>query len=124
MKKVLQILLILVFSTSFAQSKNPDLERARKFVEESLNNKTANNVIVKKTSKSLLQKETVIKIAELVLFQIYGKENILRQKPYKTYRINNFWLIEGTLQEGFKGGVFQIIIDDRTGEIKRITHGK
>ena len=90
MKKVLQILLILVFSTSFAQSKNPDLERARKFVEESLNNKTAHNVIVKKTSKSLLQKETVIKIAELVLFQIYGKENILRQKPYKTYRINNF----------------------------------
>ena len=124
MKKVLQILLILVFSTSFAQSNNPDLERARKFVEESLNNKTAHNVIVKKTSKSLLQKETVIKIAELVLFQIYGKENILRQKPYKTYRINNFWLIEGTLQEGFKGGVFQIIIDDRTGEIKRITHGK
>lgn len=124
MKKVLQILLILVFSTSFAQSKNPDLERARKFVEESLNNKTAHNVIVKKTSKSLLQKETVIKIAELVLFQIYGKENILRQKPYKTFRINNFWLVEGTLPEGFKGGVFQIIIDDRTGEIKRITHGK
>ena len=124
MKKVLQILLISVVSNSFAQSKNPDLERARKFVEESLNNKTAHNVIVKKTSKSLLQKETVIKIAELVLFQIYGKENILRQKPYKTYRINNFWLIEGTLQEGFKGGVFQIIIDDRTGEIKRITHGK
>lgn len=124
MKKVLQILLILVFSTSFAQSKNPDLERARKFVEESLNNKTANNVIVKKTSKSLLQKETVIKIAELVLFQIYGKENILKQRPYKTYRINNFWLIEGRLKKMQIGGVFQIIIDDRTGEIKRITHGK
>ena len=124
MKKVLQILLILVFSTSFAQSKNPDLERARKFVEESLNDKTAHNVIVKKTSQNLLEKQTIIKIAEATLFQIYGKENILRQKPYKTYRINNFWLIEGTLQEGFKGGVFQIIIDDRTGEIKRITHGK
>ena len=124
MKKVLQILLILVFSSSFAQSKNPDLERARKFVEESLNDKTAHNVIVKKTSQHLLEKQTIIKIAEATLFQIYGKENILRQKPYKTYRINNFWLIEGTLQEGFKGGVFQIIIDDRTGEIKRITHGK
>ncbi len=124
MKKVLQILLILVFSISFAQSKNPDLERARKFVEESLNDKTAHNVIVKKTSQHLLEKQTIIKIAEATLFQIYGKENILRQKPYKTYRINNFWLIEGTLQEGFKGGVFQIIIDDRTGEIKRITHGK
>ena len=57
MKKVLQILLILVFSTSFAQSKNPDLERARKFVEESLNNKTAHNVIVKKTSKSFAHKK-------------------------------------------------------------------
>ena len=124
MKKILQILLILVFSSSFSQSKNPDLERARKFVEESLNDKTAHNVIVKKTSQHLLEKQTIIKIAEAALFQIYGKENILRQKPYKTYRINNFWLIEGTLQEGFKGGVFQIIIDDRTGEIKRITHGK
>ena len=123
MKKVLQILLILVFSTSFAQSKNPDLERARKFVEESLNDKTAHNVIVKKTSQHLLEKQTIIKIAEAALFQIYGKENILKQRPYKTYRINNFWLIEGTLKSYF-GGVFQIIIDDRTGEIKRITHGK
>ena len=123
MKKILQILLILVFSTSFAQSKNPDLERARKFVEESLNDKTAHNVIVKKTSQHLLEKQTIIKIAEAALFQIYGKENILKQRPYKTYRINNFWLIEGTLKSYF-GGVFQIIIDDRTGEIKRITHGK
>ena len=123
MKKVLQILLILVFSSSFSQSKNPDLERARKFVEESLNDKTAHNVIVKKTSQHLLEKQTIIKIAEAALFQIYGKENILKQRPYKTYRINNFWLIEGTLKSYF-GGVFQIIIDDRTGEIKRITHGK
>lgn len=51
------------------------------------------------------------------------KKNILKQRPYKTYRINNFWLIEGTLK-GYIGGVFQIIIDDRTGEIKRITHGE
>ncbi|MFT3920360.1 NTF2 fold immunity protein [Cloacibacterium sp.] len=123
MKKILQILLILVFSSSFSQSKNPDLERARKFVEESLNDKTAHNVIVKKTSQHLLEKQTIIKIAEAALFQIYGKENILKQRPYKTYRINNFWLIEGTLKSYF-GGVFQIIIDDRTGEIKRITHGK
>lgn len=123
MKKILQILLILVFSSSFSQSKNPDLERARKFVEESLNNKTAHNVIVKKTSQHLLEKQTIIKIAEAALFQIYGKENILKQRPYKTYRINNFWLIEGTLK-GYIGGVFQIIIDDRTGEIKRITHGE
>lgn len=124
MKKIIQILLILAFSTSFAQSKNSDLEEARKFVEESLNDKSIHNVIVKKTNKSLLKKETVINIAEAVLFQIYGKENILMQKPYKTFKINNFWLIEGTLEENFKGGVFQIIIDDRTGEIKRITHGK
>lgn len=123
MKKILQILLILVFSSSFSQSKNPDLERARKFVEESLNDKTAHNVIVKKTSQHLLEKQTIIKIAEAALFQIYGKENILKQRPYKTYRINNFWLIEGTLK-GYIGGVFQIIIDDRTGEIKRITHGE
>lgn len=123
MKKILQILLILVFSSSFSQSKNPDLERARKFVEESLNDKTAHNVIVKKTSQHLLEKQTIIKIAEAALFQIYGKENILKQRPYKTYRINNFWLIKGTLK-GYIGGVFQIIIDDRTGEIKRITHGE
>lgn len=124
MKKIIQILLILTFSTSFAQSKNSDLEEARKFIEESLNDKNVHNVIVKKTNKSLLKKETVINIAEAVLIQIYGKENILKQRPYKTYRINNFWLIEGTLKENFKGGVFQIIIDDRTGEIKRITHSK
>lgn len=80
MKKILQILLILVFSSSFSQSKNPDLERARKFVEESLNDKTAYNVIVKKTSQHLLEKQTIIKIAEAALFQIYGKEKYIKTK--------------------------------------------
>ncbi|GGG64875.1 NTF2 fold immunity protein [Epilithonimonas arachidiradicis] len=124
MKKVIQIFILLFFTNTFCQTKSPELARARKFVEISLNNETLHNVIVKKTRNHLFDKRTIIGIAESALFQIYGKANIIKQKPYKTYRVNNFWLIEGSQKKNEIGGVFQIIIDDRTGEIKRMTHGK
>lgn len=124
MRKITPIFLLLIFTNAFCQSKSEDLERAGRFVEQSLDDNYLHNVVVKKTTSHLFDKETVVGIAELALFQIYGKENIIKQRPYRTYLINNFWLIEGTLEKNKKGGVFQIVIDDRTGEIRRITHGK
>lgn len=120
--KFLFLLAILAFSNVFAQKK--ELEDARNYVESSLNDSTLHNVVKKKSSTSLIDKKSAVSIAEIVLFQVYGKEKIINQRPYKTYQINNFWLIEGTLSKGKIGGVFQIIIDDRTAEIKRLTHGK
>ncbi|WP_018604817.1 NTF2 fold immunity protein [Uliginosibacterium gangwonense] len=65
-----------------------------------------------------------IGIAEAVLFAIYGKENIERQKPYKVTLLEGVWTIEGCLPQSHAGGTFFIQIDKKDGAIRRVMHGK
>jgi hypothetical protein len=66
---------------------------------------------------------TAIAIAEPILFSIYGKQEILDEKPYKIFHISDYWIIEGTLHYDV-GGVFLIILDDRNGEVIKIAHSE
>jgi hypothetical protein len=77
-------------------------------------------------SKSIIIEDSVtaISIAEVILFSIYGKDNITKQRPYENYLIDNYWVISGTLPKNYLGGTFLIIIDSRNNRIVRITHGK
>jgi hypothetical protein len=67
---------------------------------------------------------TAIAVAEPILFGIYGKSNITEQRPYEVYHIDHYWVLTGTLPQGWDGGTFLIIINDRNSEVIRITHGK
>jgi hypothetical protein len=69
-------------------------------------------------------KETAIAIAEPILFKIYGKENIINERPYESYLINGYWYISGTLPKGWHGGVFEIIISSKDGQVIKLIHGK
>jgi len=68
--------------------------------------------------------ETAIGIAEAVLFAIYGKENIERQKPYKVSFSEGLWTIKGSLPQSHVGGTFFIQIDKMDGTIKKVMHGR
>ncbi len=96
---------------------------AKQQLKEALSNKGIHNVI-DNTKLILKDSTTAITIAETVLFDIYGKDNIIRQKPYSSILIDNHWIISGVLPERYKGGTFLIIIDARNCKIIRITHGK
>ena len=69
-------------------------------------------------------RETAIATVEPILFKIYGKKSIINEKPYECYLINGYWYISGTLPKGWKGGVFEIIINSRDGRVIRLIHGK
>ncbi|MFM7022208.1 MAG: NTF2 fold immunity protein [Flavobacteriales bacterium] len=100
-----------------------DFEDALDHVMLTLSDSSAHNVI---NTQSILikDKEMALTIAEPILFDIYGKTNILHQKPYKIKYVEVYWVIEGSLDEGAHGGVFLLIMDSRNGQIVRITHGK
>lgn len=66
---------------------------------------------------------TALSVAEPILFGIYGKRDIIDEKPYKIYHIGNYWILEGTLNYDV-GGVFLIIIDERNSQVIKLTHGK
>ena len=65
-----------------------------------------------------------IQIAEPILFQIYGKKQIVSERPYESYLIGHCWIILGTLPKDSDGGTFQIVVDARNSKVIQVTHGK
>jgi hypothetical protein len=96
---------------------------AQQELKSALTDKGQHNVI---DNKTVIIKDslTAIIIAEPILFSIYGKDNIIKQRPYEIYFIDNYWVIKGTLSKGSLGGTFLIIIDSKDSKIIRIAHGK
>ncbi len=96
---------------------------AERELKIALNGKTQHNVIDNKTV-ILKDRNVAILIAETILFNLYGKENIQRQKPYAVDLLDNYWVISGSLEKDMLGGTFLIILDSRNSEVLKITHGK
>lgn len=123
--KYLFVIFLAFTINSCAQNKRIVLgeKYAKEELDAVLTNKSGHNVV---DQKELIVKDsnTAIKIAEAILFGIYGKANIEEQKPYEKYLIKNYWVISGTLPEGSKGGTFLIIIDAKNAQVLKITHGK
>jgi len=67
---------------------------------------------------------TAIAIAEPLLFDLFGKEQIFQERPYETYLIDGYWYISGTIPKGWKGGGFEIIFSAKDAKILRLTHYK
>lgn len=127
MRKILLFLSLLIFIISCSQSKSERIILGEKYakseLEKTLNPKNEHNVIDNK-SLIITNKETAVKIAETILFEIYGKKNIENQKPYEIYKFENFYVILGTLPKNSVGGTFIIIIDGTNSKILKISHGK
>ena len=67
-------------------------------------------------------KETAIKIAEVILFRLYGKEDVIGEQPYKVKLEDDIWWITGTLKEGYLGSTFKIAISKQTGAVLHLEH--
>ena len=67
-------------------------------------------------------KETAIKIAEVVLFRLYGEEAIISQRPYKVRQEDDIWWISGTIKENEFGSVFNIAISKQSGAVLHLKH--
>jgi hypothetical protein len=68
--------------------------------------------------------EKLISIAEPILFDIYGRQEILNERPYEIYIFGDYWIMMGTLSKGWKGGTFTIVINRITCEVIGISHGE
>jgi hypothetical protein len=120
---ILTIICLTSCKNSINENNYEDKENAEKQLDFSLVDKKGHNYIDNKRI-IIKDKKTLVNFAEPILFDIYGKDKIISQRPYKINFIKNHWLIEGFLPKGYKGGSFLIIIDSRNGEIIKITHGK
>ena len=67
---------------------------------------------------------TAIAIAEPILFNVFGRSEILNERPYEVYLIDGYWYLSGTIPKESKGGGFEIIFSAKDGQIIRLTHYK
>jgi hypothetical protein len=88
-----------------------------KFLEDSTANLLRKEILIK-------DKRKLISVVEPILFDVYGKQKILEERPYEIYLFGDYWIMMGTLPNGMKGGTFTIVINRRTCEVKGISHGK
>lgn len=128
MIKALNLLILLAFTLAACGQPNNNRtilgkSYAERELQSALADKSQHNVI---DSKTVIIKDsiTALSIVEPILYSIYGKDNIVKQRPYEIYFIDNYWLIIGTLPKETLGGTFLIIIDSRDCRIIKVTHGK
>lgn len=65
------------------------------------------------------------KAAETIWIDIYG-ENIKKRKPYKVSfdKKSNIYLVEGSLQKNWDGGVPYILVQKKDGKVLAVWHDK
>ncbi|MCD0453856.1 YbbC/YhhH family protein [Chryseobacterium sp. LC2016-27] len=126
MKPFLKIIFSLLFVLfMFSCTKNPEIFKENndlKHAESELKNALINNEIL--PDKVIPDSQTAVDVAENFLFNIYGKENIIQQRPYNLNFIDDYYIIEGTLPKNTLGGTFLIIINSKDGKIIKLTENK
>jgi hypothetical protein len=123
MKYLSYILICFVPTSLFAQDFNGRNIIGQKYAAQEIAKARAN--YHKPFYDALIKdKETAISIAETIVFQFYGKENIIKERPYECYLIEGFWYISGTLPVDMMGGTFEIIINAKNGQVMKLFHGK
>ena len=65
-------------------------------------------------------KETAIRIAEAILFPVYGENAIRGQRPYQVTLNDGKWTVDGTVRLGFVGGSFHVVILQRDARVVEI----
>ena len=120
--------IMLAFYTASGQIKSGRFRSDRNWAEKALKSALTNtrkgfNFI---SNDRILIKDsnTAVNIAEPILFSVYGKDDIIFERPYDIFFINKYWIISGTLPIDYNGGTFLIIMDSRNCKIISLEHGK
>jgi hypothetical protein len=126
--------LLLIINCAKKYNGSPDLGSytvtsgsGKEYAEETLNEVVTTNQdhnVIQPNNVIIETPETAIKVAEPILFGIYGEKNITKQRPYKVSDFKDDYVIKGTLDRNSIGGTFLIIIKKNNGKIIKITHGK
>ena len=88
------------------------------------------NVILADTSRQfyadtlITNEKTALAIAEPILAAKFGQKHIDREKPLVAIRVDNYWIVDGTLPRRYVGGTVTVILRATDGKIILLTHYK
>jgi hypothetical protein len=67
---------------------------------------------------------TAATMAEAVAEGIWGEQTIRNERPYEVTDTPAHWIVRGSLPEGWKGGVFEVVLQKRDGAVVSASHGE
>jgi hypothetical protein len=70
----------------------------------------------------ITNEKTALAIAEPILVAKYGQKHIDRDKPLVAIRVDNYWIVDGTLPRGWVGGTATVILRATDGKVMKLTH--
>jgi len=118
---LLLLILFVIIGCKHAKWVKSDKTESQVILQDFSNNEVYNVV---KSKKIIPNEEMAISIAEVYLFKLYGKKQIVEQRPYVIRLMNDsLWAISGTLHYQ-TGGTFEMVINSKNGEVIEIAHGK
>ncbi len=119
------LLALLSGSTYCTLSENKLNDQDRKAAEFRMKYFKDSYSYLSDTLMLIKDESTAVAVAEPILFSIYGKSHVEKEKPYRVYLIDNKWYIAGRGPElNEKGGTFEIIIDAKNCKVLFLAHGK
>lgn len=121
---LISLLIIMSSCNSISQDFGGRIVIGKRYAMEEIKKALSNKNALPFYDTLIKDKETAIAIAEPILFKIYGKPNIIEQRPYECYMIDGYWYISGTLPKSWTGGVFEIIISSKDACVIKLSHGK
>ncbi|AFR34881.1 YbbC/YhhH family protein [Riemerella anatipestifer] len=98
--------------------------------------KLLNSEIVNCDDCLVVKEKMAVDIAEIILFECYGRKKIKSERPYSVVLKNNrIWIIKGSLELSVfekiiymgmpkLGGSFEIFIDGKDGRVIKMIHYK
>jgi len=122
MNKITNLLFIMMlFTTNAMSQKKGDLVFAKKIIKKI----DQSGVYLNPNKQELnLSEKEAYQLSLGYLRNIYGYWKIRSQRPHKVVKIDDFWIIYGSLKKNKKGGIFTIAINSKNGCVEYMSHGK
>ena len=127
MRKFVIIFSFVLLNSCIVEAQDNRVYLGKEFAQKELNlalaiEKENRNYIGEKPL--IKDEEVAIQVIEPIVIGKYGKERIDLQKPYEVHKIEQYYIVSGTLPGGSIGGTFVIIIDETNARVLHLTHYK
>jgi hypothetical protein len=115
------IIIVGCQSTSWKNGDDQEAEECLNLFKNDSTNSSLKGIIILPDAK------TAVDVAEPILFNLYGRKKILRERPYKVTLISKYWVVIGTFNSiipDTKGGTFGIVLNSYNGSVVGVAHWK
>ena len=120
---VLLIFLTVLITTQCSSIKTYQFD-SREYWKRELNEILADTSNQFYADTLITNEKTALAIAEPILAAKYGQTEIDREKPLVAIKVNNYWIVNGTLPRGYVGGTATVILRATDSKVIILTHYK